>query len=496
MKKFLSAIMTVVMGVTGVFSLQAGACVNGGKKDVKECPVSDYDSYPLVLIRGMDLGGLYYKLGSDEEEKAFSGINAWEIVKTVVKALTSGVYHRDLDKGIGVVIDYLNDIFGKIACNKDGSSKYDVSVPDYPLSLANYPELWDAGDENEMGVLKTACQVLGAKNVFYYNYDWRLDPFVHADRIDALVREAKKETGKDKVNIICYSLGGIMTDAYMYKYGHKDINRVMFMSATFCGTYVTSDLLNGRVRVDPYALYRFADKSVGSNPLVSNILKLIDKMGVFRAVADFANNKFIPTFIDDVYDGFLRDTFGTMPVMWALTLPEDYESAVKYTLGGHEEDYSKLIELSKEYRKMAEERESFLKAAENDGVSVIVAASYGIPCIPAYERGNSNGDGTLESPLMLGMAKVAPLGQTLGDDYEARCPERLSPDRVVDLSDALFPETTWAICGSPHVATSCGTDYSDFVFKILTYEGTVNVKTFDQYPQFMLSSMKQELRKP
>lgn len=494
MKKVLCLALSFVMVFSGLFALSGSAVVAEPERP-ETVPTTDYDGYPLVLVRGMDFNGLYYKLGTTEEERVFVGVKAGAVIKTLFKAIGTGLIHWSLESGVDVVLDYVDSILGKMACDTHGNSVYDVSVWQYEQSLANYPELWDKENGNEYGILKAGVEKLGADNVYYYNYDWRLDPYIHADAINRLIEQAKKDTGKDKVNLICCSMGGILTDSYIYKYGHESLNRVMFMSSTFCGVYVVSDLFNGRVAVDPYGLYMYANQSLAADkPFVGKLFGLIYKTGLFGSVSKLAN-KIIDRLIDQVYDGFLRDTFATMPVLWALVQPEDYESALEYMFGGQEEKYADIIAMSKEYQKMAAQRKDFLTAAKNDGVDVLVVASYDYSCIPVYPQAVSNGDGTLETAPMLGMAKVAPLGQTLGDSYTARCPERLSPDKVVDLSDAYFPDTTWAICGSPHVSGTYGTDFSEFIFWMATYDGHVTVDSNPDYPQFMCSSQKQNLEK-
>lgn len=94
---------------------------------------------------------------------------------------------------------------------------------------------------------------------------------------------------------------------------------------------------------------------------------------------------------------------------------------------------------------------------------------------------------------MSGYATVAPYGETLGDNYVAEKPEYLSPDRVVDLSTALFPEYTYIIRGAPHVAGSYGTDYADFLVWLLSYDGEFYAGASEKYPQFMISDSAQTL---
>lgn len=446
---------------------------------------SGYNGYPFVLIRGMNFNGLYYKLGTDEEQNCFKGVKVGEVLSVAAKAIATGVFRWSYDEAVDVINEYLVDIMGLMACNPDGSSKYDVSVTQYPLSVAHYPELWDAGDQDELGILKGAVERYGAENVYYYNYDWRLDPYIHADNINALVNRAIKDTGKKKVNLACCSMGGILTVAYMDKYGSSKLNRVMFLSSTIGGTHVTTDLLNGTVEVDPYNLYIFAvQKLAYDNKPLEILFKTLYYTGVFNGLSKIANS-LIPKLKDRVYKGFLRDTFGTIPTVWANVLPEGYDEAVKYMFGGEESKYSGIIKLSKSYQQMVSRREKMLKNAEKSGTNICLVAGYGSAVIPVYPGGGCNGDSILEADRMLCGAVVAPLGSTLGDNYKAKDASRVSPDNIVDLSTGIFPSTSWAIYGSRHVCGDYHSDYADFIFSINDYYGKCTVKSLPDYPQFM-----------
>ena len=481
MKKTFRKIISVLLAVIMVLSVPVSAYA-------KDESTSDYDGYPLILIRGMDFNGIYYKLGTEDEQRCFKGIEAWPLIKTLGKSVFSGVTHCSMNAFVDEVCVYLNDIMGLMACSKDGSSKYDISVYEYPLSLANYPERADWGDVNEMGILQSACEKMGAENVYYFNYDWRIDPYINAEKLDRMIKQAKQDTGKDKVNLVCCSMGGVEAVSYMYKYGSADLNRVVFLSSTVTGTHVTSDILRGLVTVTPNNLYKFVSQSVAPNSrFVQFLFKALYKARLFNLLSNIAN-RFISSAKDEVYDKFLADTFGTMPTVWALVLPEYYDEAIEYMFGGKEDEYSDFIVLTEEYQKMAAERDDMLKKAESDGVSICFVAGYDRCCIPVYTGGECNGDGTLEADRMLGGAVVSPLNSTLGDDYVPADPARLSPDRKVDLSGVLFPESTWAVRNLNHVGCSTDTDSSEFLFWLLGYNGKVTVNSNPKYPQFMYST--------
>lgn len=487
MKKIICILLTLSLIMGSVF------CITTSAEEEETVAGESYDGCPFILVRGMLFDGLIVDVNTDHESKAFKGVDAKSVIKVVFSAIGKGIAKWDISAFTSEVCNYLNDIMGEMACGSDGMSKDpSVGVHDYPHSLDNYPEL-QTGTEDEGGILRTACDKFGAENVYYYNYDWRLDPLTHADKIAELVDTALRETGKDKVNIACASMGGIMTESYIYKYGSDKINRVLFLSSTFCGTYVTSDLLRGNIVIDTDLLYAYAKQMLGSNKALSILMDVLYRTGIMKAVVNLATDKLLPAMKDQVFDEFVRGTFGTMPSLWSLVQPENMDECVNYMFRGCENEYSAIIELTKKYVKMANEREAFLKQASTDGMQVCVVAGYNRICIPVYPGAKTHGDSILESPLMLGGAVMAPYGEALPDNYVAKNPAKVSPDRVMDLSDCLFPDSTWAVKGSNHVACRYKSGYSDFVFSLLDGEEQPTVTSNPKYPQFLLSSDAQTI---
>lgn len=483
MNKTVKRLMSVILAMLIIISASLNVFAAADTESA-----ADYDGYPLIVIRGMDFDGTYYKLGTDEEQKCFKGVEFFPLLKALGSSVFSGLTHCSMDAFIDELCIYLNDIMGLMACNKDGSSKYDVSVYEYPLSLANYPEYKEWGTDNEMGILYTACERYGAENVYFFNYDWRIDPFINAERLSVMIEQAKKDSGKDKINLLCCSMGGIEGLSYIYKYGSADLNKIVFLSSTVMGTHVTSDILRGLITVTPGNLYKYVSQSVAPNSkLVQFMIKMLYKTGFFNALSVLAN-RFIDSEKDEVYEKFLSDTFGTMPTVWALVLPEYYDEAIEYMFGGKEDEYAEFTALTREYQKMAAERETLLKKAEADGTAICFAAGYDRCCVPVYSGGECNGDSILEADRTLGGAVVSPLNATLGDDYVPADPTRLSPDRKVDLSGVLFPESTWAVRNLNHVGCSSGTESSDFLFWLLDFDGQPTVTANPRYPQFMYST--------
>ena len=70
---------------------------------------------------------------------------------------------------------------------------------------------------------------------------------------------------KEKVNIICASMGGMVTTAYMYYYGTENINSAVYLSGAQNGTYVCGEALNGRIVIDKDVLVDFLDRTTNGN---------------------------------------------------------------------------------------------------------------------------------------------------------------------------------------------------------------------------------------
>ena len=484
MKKLTALLLALVMVL--LCALPAGAA------ETTETPEPEY---PFLMVRGMNFGGLIYKEDTPEEEDAFKGVDVEQLISVILKGIGKGLLRGKVSVFTDDIIAYVTDIIGHVACDENGDTKYPVTMPQYDRALAYYPDFVNSlGNGAEEGLVKLAVERYGAQNVYYYNYDFRLDPFEHARRLDKLINTALKETGKDKINIVTASMGGILTTSYLYKYGCAKVHRLVYMSSTFNGTYVTTDLLQGKVKVSGDGLYDFLKQNLdSSDEKLNSLVDFAYKAGLFKFVEKLGN-WFVKKAKKQVYDEFLRDTFGTMPTLWALVQPDEFHACLNYMFGGMEEKYAGVIQKAKGYYRMNVQKEAMLKRCVANGMELCIAASYDRVLIPVYERANVHSDSVLETPLMLGNATVALRGETLPDNYVAANPEYLSPDRVIDMSPAMFPEYTWAIKGAPHVFCGHDTDCGEFMLWLIEQPTQPTIHTSERYPQYMLSSTDQELR--
>ena len=476
MKKILCVILALVLGL----SCTATAFAEGTQPE-----------NPIVIVRGMDFGGLILDQGTDNERPAMS-VSAGPIVASVFKGLFLSIF-KGSEAFADMAIEIAGGIFAPLACDENGNSIGNITVREYPLAMSNYPEevamrLASAGGAED-GVVHEAMERYGAENVYYVCYDWRLDPYDTAKKIDAAVNRALADHNAEKVRIICCSLGGVMTQAYLDEYGYDKVENCIFLSSAIYGSYCSSDPYAGKVGIDVDILMTFLNESLSDLSVLWKILRIT---GLVDATADFANN-LMDDYKDKVYEELMLSTFATWPGLWGMQQTADFEAAKKMMFSGVEEEYAGLIAKIDKYQQYRLQRDEFLTAMQADGVGIMLVTSYGKPHIPAFEHSYVQSDAVLETELMSAGATVAPYGKTLGDDYVAADPTKLSPDRVIDASTCLFPENTWFIKGASHVCCDYGSDVADMLFWLSEYDGQPTVKSNEKYPQFQYCDAHQSL---
>ena len=213
MKKVLSLFLSLVM----IFSVSVCAFA----ADEKGAKTADSD--PVIMVRGMDF--MNVKLDPNtKDERAINDFSVKTIAPAVFKTLFQLLLKRDKDGAIDTVLDCAYDILKFNTMDENGDPAYNSGMRDYSLSADRYPELLE-GKDCELGMVRTWLETYGKKYVYYVSYDWRVDPFVVAEQINSTVTLALKNTGRKKVNIVAASMGGIMTMAYLSKYGYEKVSR-------------------------------------------------------------------------------------------------------------------------------------------------------------------------------------------------------------------------------------------------------------------------------
>lgn len=444
---------------------------------------------PFILVAGMNV--LPLKLFEGEKEQQLwpmSGKTVAGLAAKLLFPLLRLCFTRNYNEFADKLFPVLNQGFDSIKCDDDGNSVAEVKVETFPEAMSSYPELYEGELKDEQGIVNAACSYFGAENVYFFNYDWRLDPLIIADELHALIEKAKQDSGSEKVMLACCSMGGTITMSYLYKYGSSSLKSISMLSTAFCGVEAVGDILSGDLELQKEPLIRRVvdlGKTTAKRKLFTVLMKAVDKAGIADFLVKIGNNT-LDKLHDRIYDDFLKDCFGKMPGIWALLDRADFERAANFMLD--EEINSQLIARTSFYLDNIQAHSSeLLQAAKDNGTTVNIVCQYNLQPLPLTSKGNTNNDLLIDVRYASGGAIAADLGETLPEDYVQAVNDshnHISADRVIDASTCMFPESTWFIKDQAHVDYNVGAS-TEFIFTLASSDAQLTVFDKPEYPQFM-----------
>lgn len=469
-KKVLSLIMVIVICSTSFFSIGATATDSD----------YEYNEYPLIVVRGFDIVSFAY-----EDGKEVLDIDIPEIISVALTFLVQEFFFLK-DSATDTLLSYVNKLFGPIASDNKGEPLYEeVHIPQFHTSMAEI-DVTTFGKKHAQGLIHESVDQLGAENVYVFTFDWRKTPDVYARELDELIEIVKKETGKDKVNIAATSMGSVALTAYFNYIGYDKIESAVILSGVHNGSDFAGNLFVGNIEIEKETVVGFFDSiAVNQSPFVKLLLKFAELMGLYDHLAFIVSDVLIEH-QQELYDGFLLNTFASAPGTWALCPDEYFDEGIEYIFDGIEDEYAVVIEKIKGIRDFVFSTEEILKRAHEEGINLSYVSNYSLGLVPVYEGADAQGDLIVSTYITSNYANVAPYGKQLSDEELAGvAPEFISPDKSVDASTCLYPEYTWFIKDAIHVGCSHGSEFARFAIMLATSKNQPTVYDNELYPRFL-----------
>lgn len=484
MKRFFSVLLVFVLVVLATVPAYAVEPCNCGHT-------------PLVVVGGMNGFPLYRDEGTPNELQVWPPvINYAEVTATAIPGFAAAAAFGDWNKLGDRLVPLANKLLEPSSCDADGNSKYVLTTTTFPLSMAHYPEYMKTALISEEGFLHSACDRIGADHVYFFNYDWRLDPLEHAKELNTMIKRVMQETGHHKIDLTACSLGGSLTLAYFSEYGYDDVESCLFLSSAFSGSLAASEILTGKISIDKTALKHYLRLNINSDNhldlALDAFVEVLDHTGSLEKLVDFLNGM-LGALKDRTLNEVMVDNMGTMPGMWSLVREDAYEPAKTALLD--DPKYAALIDRIDDFHyNVRQKRQEIIENAMQSGVAVMFTSNYEDALIPAFPSAIKHGDGLIETVCTSAGATVALLGETLPDNYTQANAcygnNHISPDRVVDASTCMFPEQVWFFRGVAHIGTLYGSEFCDFIFWLLEQPGQPTVWSSAAHPQFMAAGDK------
>lgn len=465
---------------------------------------------PIVYIRGNG-DGIYYpdgtlcvaqfedlQLGGDGEGE---GLGKDAIVEAAVNILKpfvlEGMLFDNWDNYGRALYEELKPLFPDSALDYNGNPTKGVGV--HPQTMAD--------------------SVAASKSKWYYNtnsaycfaYDWRLSPYDHVDRLHEYVLQVMTTTGQEQVSMYARCMGGSLLMAYLERYGHLGhIKNVLFCDTLSNEATVISKGFSGQIEMDAKIIERYAGQldfcgqtGDGVGFAFTDVLYEI----VFKTMDFFNQINVTDKALDGVEELYEKLAEALMPALlhatgmatqvnyWTEIADEDLDAALDLLYGKEGSElrtkYKGLIDKILYYREhISSDLDGFYKSLDKKGIHYAFVGKYGFMNMPLTADADLLSDALVSLTHITYGATTAPLGKTLSEDYIAQRTaadfgKYIAPDKQVDLSTGVSPDTTWILKNAHHDVFDC---LVPVIYGFLngTNENVDTIKAKTGYGQFLV----------
>lgn len=330
-------------------------------------------------------------------------------------------------------------------------------------------------------------------------YDWRESPIKTAHELKAHIDKVMELTGKDKVQLIgrCYGANVITAYLELYKDHAKTyISDISYYSSSVMGVDFMSALFSGQIKIENEALDSFLDYYISEQGLIGDetcatfavaLIELMNQAKMLGVTGD-AFMSFVENFKADLFPLILRNTFGGWLSYWAMVTPDLYEQARDFVFNTEEvrAEYAGFIAKADEYYYTVQVNAiDTMLEMKDAGIKFYIFAKYNFPEFPLYEGATAQGDGDTSVYRQSFGATCADYDKVLSEEYlSAVAPENMkyiSPDKKIDASTCMFPDTTWFVKDLHH---NYFAPLEAPSVEIMRYDITVDS---EKYPQYMIN---------
>lgn len=422
-------------------------------------PLYNEKQEKIFHIRSMTSAG--FSSDDDEDSDVLSSV-----ANILLPFLVDGLLNDEWDAYYENLQKEISDIFSEICLDDNGE-------------VSNGTGISQARKDEMAGYLaRDAKKGKGyyAINDYRFWYDWRLDPIYTAGLLNDYIQEVKKITKCDKVSIMASCLGTIVTTTYIRLYGTDDLHGVGFTGSVSGGAEALSEAISGKFDIDGYAINRTLIDSdyVGEfnvDGFITSTIDLLTATGVIDYLKEGVRETLYAKLVEGVTSALALSTLFTFPTYWAAVSPEDYDDALLYVFGpeGSEKrtKYAGLIEKIENYNtEIRKNYKTTIESIGENGVNFGAVSKYGFQILPICKSYDVVSDQFVSVNHSSFGATTSTIYDTLTDDYiqsrvEAGFADYISPDKKVDASTCMYPESTWFMKNVSH------SEYTTFERKLL-----------------------------
>lgn len=499
MKKTFRKIIAFVLCVTMLVSLCA---VGASATDrITDCD-GKCEHYPSIIVHGLGQSNTWVVDDNgdfvlDDEGNKISSFPAYiqlekVIMRVLAPALLSLIFQRDIGLSEAAA-DVINLCFGINTCDENAQTSKNVYTEKYPYPVS---ECQDFEKEEIFGHVPFNLYETEQPmdHMYYFTYNSFGNHIDVVEELYDFIQMVKEQTGHDQVTLIPLSQGATVASALLDYHPEvmDEIHKIIFVVPALDGSSLIGDVFNGRIS--------FLNKEYVYNGFLGE-LGLLDKgtAALIETLLRILPDDVLMPVLESAVNALVTDVMTTSTGMWALCPSGDYPTAAEKYLSSPEKA-SIRKQTDKYYQAQLNADANILKAVDK-GVQVFCFVEYDYAMINVGESWNSqNADFIIHTDSTSMGAHFANVGETLPEDYvqqNIHCDDpthnHISPDRVVDASAGLLPDTTFYFDGQRHDLTARNDVILKLALNLIECDDTKDVYSDPRFPQFNIARGSEKL---
>ncbi len=483
MKKLISVILAISL-VLSMFAVSASAAVKtdcGGECNI--CPSIVVPGIGQSNVWALDENGDYLTDDDGDRISCFPAI--FDVGPIVMRVLAPALLTLITQHDVGLsdaLCDVVLDAFEVNMCDENGKNTGNLEVERYPYSVAECSEYEKSQIYNNIPLTDYA-KIAGEDHLYYYAYNSFANLEETVDGLYEFIQQVKAETGHDKINIVPISMGGSVANGLLEYYPDvmDDLNKVVYIVPALNGSTIVGDLYKKDLAfLDPDFLY---------NGFLESLMDE-DEARMIEVIARILPDEVLVGVLNNVADCLVEDVAANVTSLWGLCPKEDYVEASNELLASK----PAIKKQTDRYYQAQVNSLANIQKLIDKGVEVYNIVDYDAPL---YQIGTSWNDDNADGIIHLSSTGMgvhsALVGETLPADYKQantsiNCSDpshdHISPDRVVDASTGLLPDTTFYFDGQNHEKTARNDVIISLATKLLATDEIKSVYSTPDYPQF------------
>jgi len=431
MKKFLAVFMCLVTLITGVAVVSP---ISSATADGADIPVIHIVGTGEEILRKDENGNVKTLFPFQVPEGYIE-----EKAKIFLPVFAEAFFTQEWDEFCDVLYECVIPILSEPALDKNGEVS-DGSYIAWNWSRETLPNIQNNGKYSATG--------------YIFEYDWRVSPLETADILRQYIEDVLYVTGAEKVALYGRCYGSNVAAAYMQKYDGEHVAEVIHYASALYGATQCSKLFTGELFLHPDGINRYVyDIELSAETYIQEFIQafvtLLNKTYGLDVVSWAVENVMKDIYLD-IFPRIIRESYGSFPSYWSMVSIDDFDKAMETVFYGvNREDYAGLIEKIYEYRNTVQLAfEETVKRQTENGIEFSNIVKYGLQSVPITKNSNELSDATVTVRESGFGVTAAFIDETFSDEYITNAIENqtvryISPDRQIDASTCMLPDTTW-----------------------------------------------------